>query len=200
MWSRTSSRPGMPNTPSSIGVSMNPGQIAFGADAGAAVVDREVLREDHDRALRRVVGAPARGSFEPLDARDRHDAAALAVDERLLEHARDRVLAHEEGAGEIDVEHALPLVAVEQVRGTAARDTGRGHDRVEPTVLGDRGVDRGRDRGFVPHVGGDERRPRARREEARPRAAARTRRDRRRARPPARSARRTRDRYPMPRP
>ena len=52
----------------------------------------------------------------------------------------------EERAGEVDVEHALPLVAVEQVRGTAARDAGRGDDRVEPTVLGDRGVDHAGDR------------------------------------------------------
>ena len=136
---------------------MNPGQIAFAAHTGAAVVDREVLREDHDRALRHVVGAPARSPLEPFDARDRHDAAALSVDERLLEHAGDRVLAHEEGSREIDVEHALPLVAVEQVRGTAARDTGCSHDRVQPTVLGDRGVDDGRDRGFVPHIRGNER-------------------------------------------
>ena len=119
MCSRTSSSPGMPNTPSSIGVSMKPGQIALARMPDAAVVDREVLREDHDRALRRVVRAAARGALETLDARDRHDAAALAVDERLFEHARDRVLAHEERAGEIHVEHALPLVAVE--RGARAR-------------------------------------------------------------------------------
>ena len=48
----------------------------------------------------------------------------------------------EERAGEIDVEHALPLVAVEQVRGTAAGDAGRGDDRVDAAVLGDHRVDR----------------------------------------------------------
>ena len=147
----------MPNTPSSIGVSMNPGQIDVGADAAAPVVDREVLGEDHDRALRRVVRAAARGAFETLDARDRHEAAALVVDRRLLEHVRDRVLAHEERAREVDVEHPLPLVAVDEMRGPAAGDAGRGHDRVDPAVLGDRRRDGARDRVFVAHVGLHER-------------------------------------------
>ena len=104
---------------------------------GAAVVDREVLGEDHDRALRRVVRAAARGAFESFDARDRDDAAALAVDRLLFEHVRDRVLRAQERAGEVDVEHALPFVALEQVRRAAARDAGRGDDRVDATVLGD---------------------------------------------------------------
>ena len=86
-------------------------------------------------------------------------AAALAVDRVLLEHLRDRVLAHEERAGEVDVEHALPLVAVDEVRGSAARDAGRGDDRVEPAVLGDDGRDHGGNGGFVAHVELRERRP-----------------------------------------
>ena len=128
----------MPNTPSSIGVSMKPGQIDVGANPDPAVVDREVLREDHDRALRRVVGATARGAFEAFDARDRDDdCRARSSTSGCSSIARDRVLAHEERAGEVDVEHPLPLVTVEQVRGPATRDTRRGHDRVDPAVLGD---------------------------------------------------------------
>ena len=100
---------------------------------------------------------PAGGAFEPLDARDRDQAAALAVDQRLLEHVRDRVLAHEERAGEVDVEHALPLVAVDEMRGSAAGDSGRGDHRVDPPVLGNRSGDRACDRVLVAHVGLHER-------------------------------------------
>ena len=142
----------MPNTPSSIGVSMKPGTDRVGADAGAAVVDREVLGEDHDRALRRVVRASARGAFEPFDARDRDDAAALAVDRSCFEHPRDRVLRAQERAGEIDVEHALPLVAVEQVRGTAAGDTGRGTTASSRPCSATAASNDGRDRVLVAHV------------------------------------------------
>ena len=117
----------------------------------------------------------------------------------LFEHARDRVLAHEERAGEVDVEHALPLVAVEEVRGPTARDARGGDHRVEPAVLGDRGADRVGDRVLVAHVGLYERdlgRPRERRarrglgevEADDPRALV------------ARSARRTPARCPTPRP
>ena len=131
---------------------MKPGQIALARMPSAPVVDREVLGEDHDRALRRVVGAATRGAFEPLDARDRHEAAALAVDRVLLQHVHDRMLRREERAGEVDVEHALPFVSIEQVGGTAARDACRGDDRVDASVLGDDRVEHGRRRILVAHV------------------------------------------------
>ena len=99
-----------------------------------------------------LYGAAARGAFEPFDARDRHDAAALAVDRLLFEHVRDRVLAHEERAGEVDVEHALPLVAVDECARPAARDAGRGHDDVDAPVLGDDRRDERGDRVLVAHV------------------------------------------------
>ena len=86
-----------PITERNIGVSMKPGQMQLTRIPMRAVVDRHVLGEQHDAALRRVVRAPALGPFDPLDRRDVHDAA------RALRHHRDeRVLAHEERAVEVD--------------------------------------------------------------------------------------------------
>ena len=81
--SRGSAPPAMPSAPNSasvIGVSMNPGQMAFTRMPDGPVVDGQVLGEQHHAALRRVVGAAARGALEALDAGDGDDRAALAVD------------------------------------------------------------------------------------------------------------------------
>ena len=58
------------------------GADAVHADADPAVVDRHVLGEQHDAALRRVVRAAALGALDPLDARDVDDAP------RALRHHR----------------------------------------------------------------------------------------------------------------
>ena len=46
------------------------------------------------------------------------------------------VLGHEERPLEVDVDHSIPLILAEQVDWSAAGDTGRVHDHVEPAVLG----------------------------------------------------------------
>ncbi len=132
---------------------MKPGQIAFGADPGPPVVDREILGEDDDPALGRVVRATAGGAFEPFHARDRHDAAPLAVDRHLFEHVPDRVLRTKERSGQVDVENALPLVSINQMSRAAAGDAGRGDDRVDAAVLGHHFVDGCRDRVLVTDIG-----------------------------------------------
>ena len=53
----------------------------------------------------------------------------------LLEHRRERVLAHEERAREVDAQHPLPLVDLDEVDGAAAGDPGGVHDDVEPALL-----------------------------------------------------------------
>ena len=63
-------------TSCSIGVSMKPGQMALARTPGPAVVDGQVLGQQHDAALRRVVGAAALGALDALDAGDVDDAAA----------------------------------------------------------------------------------------------------------------------------
>ena len=78
-------------------------------DTARAVVERNVLGEEHNSALGRVVCATARCAFETLDTRERHDRAALAVDTALLDHLGDGRLGHQEGAGEVDSDDALPL-------------------------------------------------------------------------------------------
>ena len=62
------------------------------------------------------------------------------------------MLVDEERALEIDVEHAVPVVGVDQVHGSAAGDARVVHDDVEAAVLGDDGVDQRADRRFVAHV------------------------------------------------
>ena len=147
------SGPSMPSKPHDAGEHRRvdeAGADRVGADAARAVVERDVLGEQHDAALRRVVGAAAGRAFETLDAGEGHDRAALAVDPRLLDHLGQRRLGHQERAGEVDGDHPLPLVSGEQVDRPATGDA-RGMDHaVDPT--GNRGEHRG-DRGFVGDVG-----------------------------------------------
>ena len=49
-------------------------------------------------------------------------------DRRLLQHLHERVLADQERALQVDVEHAVPRLGVEEVHRAAAGDTGRVHD------------------------------------------------------------------------
>ena len=113
--------------PAVIGVSTKPGQMAFARMPGGPVVDGQVLREQHDPALRRVVGAPTGGALEALDAREGHHRPALAVDALVVEHAGDRVLGHEEGAGEVHRDHPVPLLRGDLVGEPAARHSRRVH-------------------------------------------------------------------------
>ena len=102
---------------------------AVHADAAPAVVDREVARQQHHAALRGVVGAAALEALEPFDAREVHDAAAA-----LLEHRAEHVLADEERALQVDVEHALPLFDGERVHRAAARHARGVHEHVDAAV------------------------------------------------------------------
>ena len=65
---------------------------------------------------------------------------------------RERVLVDEERALEVHVEHAVPLVGVDHVHRSAARDARVVHDHVEATVLGHDRVDQRAHRSFVAHV------------------------------------------------
>src|SRR5207249_8851138 len=55
----------------------------------------------------------------------------------------------QERAGEVHVEHPLPLVSIEEVRRSTTRDPGRGDDGVDSPVLGDHLVDHTRNRLLV---------------------------------------------------
>ncbi len=128
--SRTCCMPSSPMTDSNIGVSMNPGTDAVGAHADAPVVDGEVLREQHDPALRRVVRAAALGALDALDAGDVDEASRL-----LLDHVRERVLAHEERAGEVDADRRAPI----RPRRAGGSDRRRRHRRRSARRRGGRG-------------------------------------------------------------
>jgi hypothetical protein len=58
----------------------------------------------------------------------------------------------QKGAREIHVEHSLPLVPVDEMRRTATRDTGCGHDAVDAAVFGEHALEQRADRVFVAHV------------------------------------------------
>ncbi|BBX60834.1 hypothetical protein MSAS_00080 [Mycobacterium saskatchewanense] len=122
-------------------------------DATGTVVERDVLGEQDDAALGRVVGAAAGRPLQAFDAGDGDERAALAVDAGLLDHPRERRLGHQEGAGEVDADDPVPLVPIEQVDRPTARDAGRVEDAVE--AVG-HGGEHGGDRGLVGDVGGDE--------------------------------------------
>ena len=64
-----------------------------------------------------------------------------------------RVLHAQERAREVHVEHALPLVPLEEMRRPAAGDSRGGHDRVDAPVLVRDRVEHARDRVLVAHVG-----------------------------------------------
>src|SRR5664280_3491462 len=105
---------------------------AVDPDAPTAVVDRHRLGEHDDAALRGVVGTPALGALDPLDAGDVDDRTAAP-----LEHVDGGVLVHQEGALQVDVDHPVPLLRVQQVDGTPSGHTGAVDDRVESPVPGD---------------------------------------------------------------
>ena len=130
------------------------GTDGVGSDTAGAVVERDVLGEQHDAALGGVVAAAARRAFEALDAGKGDDRSALAVHPGLLDHPGQRRLGHQEGAGEVDRDHPVPFGLVEQMDRTAAGNARGVNDTVES--VGHGGEDSG-DCGFVGHVGGHER-------------------------------------------
>jgi hypothetical protein len=107
-------------------------------DAASTVVDRLVSRQQHDTALRSVVRAAALEAFQALDAGDVDHVAAA-----LLEHLRDHVLPAQEGALQVDVDDAIPLVGFEHVDRAPARGSGGIHEYVDATEALDRVGDRG---------------------------------------------------------
>ena len=70
----------------------------------------------------------------------------------VLEQVRQRGLAHEERAGEVDVDDALPFVERLLVRVGELADAGDVADDVGRTEVGDDRVDRRRHRRLVGHV------------------------------------------------
>ena len=75
------------------------------ADAAPAVVDRHVAHQQHHAALRGVVGAAALEALEALDARD----VDRCCRGRCSSIAGSTCLRDQEGALQVDVEHAVPL-------------------------------------------------------------------------------------------
>ena len=112
-----------------------------GAGAGA--------RELHDAALARGIGRREAG------AEDRHhraDIDDLAAAGRL--HRRIDRLRAQEGAGEVGLDHAVPLGDVERVRRLADVDAGVVDEDVDAAELAGDALDHGGDRGLVGDVGG----------------------------------------------
>src|SRR5262249_53938077 len=129
------------------------GTDGVGADAARSVAERDVLGEQDDAALSRVVRAAAGRTLEALDAGDHHDRAPFTVDSWLLDHPGQGRLGHQERAGEVDPDPPLPLGPVEQVNWAAAGDAGRMEDAVE--AVGNGGQHRGDGR-LIGYVGRDE--------------------------------------------
>src|SRR5207249_2637268 len=102
------------------------------ADTEPAVVVGDVLREQHDAALRCVVGAAAFAAFEAFDAGDGDDRTTA-----LCDHVRKYRFGGQERASEVDVLHALPLGDGNQVDRPATRDAGRGNEDVDSAVTSD---------------------------------------------------------------
>ncbi len=67
------------------------------------------------------------------------------VDDRtpsLRQHGEHAVFADEEGSLEVDVDHPVPFLGVEQVDGSATGNTGCMYDGIELAVLGEDLVER----------------------------------------------------------
>ena len=123
----------------SSGVSTGPGQIAFVRTPLRPELDGEASGQREQRALRGRVGVLRdRAAEQRHEARDVDDRARA-----LLDHLRDRVLAAEEDAADVD---RHDLVPGRDVR-VDDRVVGLGHDPgvvvedVDPTVRGDRVLD-----------------------------------------------------------
>ena len=120
---------------------------AVDADPLRPVVDRHVLRHEHDAALRGVVGQRGAHALEPFHARDVHDAARA-----LLDHRAQHVLRDQERSLQVDVDDAVPLVDRQLVREPAAADAGSVHEHIDAPVAVARGADRRLDERLVAHV------------------------------------------------
>ena len=119
------------------GVSTEAGHTALTRTPAVGQLERHRLRQHDHAALGRAVGRVVRRG---LDAGDR-----CHVDDRAggLEQRRQRGLGEQEGAGEVDVDDAAPLVGGHVLDPVAGGDAGDVGEHVEPAVpcqrLGDRG-------------------------------------------------------------
>ena len=125
-----------------------------GPDPLRPELDRQAPRQRQDRALRRSVGVLRHAAADQRDeARDVDDRPAARLD-----HRRDRELAAEEDAADVDGHHRIPGRDV----GVDDRVVGLGHDAgvvvqaVEPAVGRDGMVDHRLRVGFAGDVGLDE--------------------------------------------
>ena len=119
------------------GVSIPPGATQFARMPRLMYSSASALREVHDAGLRRAVRGAVRLRLDARVRRDVHDRAAA------VEQVRERGLAHEERAGEVHADDALPVLERHLVRVGEPADARAVDDELRPAEVARRAVDRG---------------------------------------------------------
>ena len=114
----------------------------------AAVRTRSPRIEPHDAVLGRRVVPDVRDGHQPGGRAGQDDRSASG-----LAQVRDRRLGGVPDAGQVDVDHVLPVGIAELFKRAEAEDPGVGRHDVEPPEPGHAVVQRGLQRAVVPHVG-----------------------------------------------